>query len=77
MYMYHCDDHNYRHIIIIFTLYSQWLFFLNVINSIIFFFSYQLQQCILVSPMGKTTSPVLLFSLDSNTMFIQSHNNYA
>ena len=37
MYMYHCDDHNYRHIIIIFTLYSQWLFFLNVINSIFFF----------------------------------------
>ena len=76
MYMYHCDDHNYRHIIIIFTLYSQWLFFLNVINSI-FFFSYQLQQCILVSPMGKWKSLVLLFSLDSNTMFIQSHNNYA
>ena len=38
MYMYYCDDHNYRHIIIIFTLYSQWLFFLNVINSIFFFF---------------------------------------
>ena len=37
MYMYYCDDHNYRHIIIIFTLYSQWLFFLNVTNSIFFF----------------------------------------
>ena len=53
--------------------------FLNVINSISFFFSYQLQQCILVSPMGKRKSLVLLFSLDSNTVFIHvltAHNSH-